>query len=171
MPQNQPDSTVLRDSLTREVTNDAYAISQQIFKGQEPDVARVDNEELDTRYYQAILNDDRRYLMSEAARDPSQFMASMQRLIDDQRAFMPPGSELDQQGKLPQAAKANVPLPKPPQEALPQPIDPNAPPPPSAPPVPPSAPSAAGLVPPPSPPSIKPGTVPNVTGNAIPPAG
>jgi len=170
VPQSQTDTEALRNSLTREVTNDAYSIGQQIFKGQEPDVARQSNQQVDDRYHQAITTGDRSYLMAEAARDPSQFLASMQRLIDDGRAYMPPGTELEQPQKLPQAAKPNVPLPKVPEQAFPQQIDPNAPPLPQALPAP-TPPPPSGLAGAPNPPSINPGTVPNVTGNAIPPAG
>jgi len=113
MPPSQTDTEALRNSLTREVTNDAYAISAQIFKGQEPDVARVSNEQLDQRYRQAFLSNDRSYLMQEAGRDPAQFMASMERL----GVTMPAGQELSQDPKLPKEAKANVPLPKPPESA------------------------------------------------------
>jgi len=157
----QTDTEALRNSLTREVTNDAYAISSQIFKGQEPDVARQTNEQVDQRYQQAINKGDRQYLMSEAARDPAQFMASMQRLIDAGQAYMPPGTELDRQPKLPQAAKPNVPLPSPPEQSFPQALEAGAPVP--------SAPGPAAAQPPIAPPTITPGTVPNVTSNVPPP--
>jgi hypothetical protein len=107
------DTEALRNSLTREVTNDAYAISSQIFKGQEPDVARVSNEQVDARYRQAFATNDRTYLQQEAVRDPVQFMASMQRL----GVTMPAGQEITPDPKLPKDAKANVPLPKPPESA------------------------------------------------------
>src|SRR5215831_19725240 len=122
----QTDTEALRNSLTREVTNDAYAISSQIFKGQEPDVARQTNEQVDQRYQQAINTGDRQYLMAEASRDPAQFLASMQRLIEAGQAYMPPGSELTQQPKLPQAAKPDVPLPTVPQHAFPATVQPSA---------------------------------------------
>jgi len=109
----QTDTEALRNSLTREVTNDAYAISSQIFKGQEPDVARVSNDQVDERYRQAFLKGDRGYLQQEAVRDPVQFLASMDRL----GVTMPPGQEITSDPKLPAAAKANVPLPKPPESA------------------------------------------------------
>jgi hypothetical protein len=109
----QTDTEALRNSLTREVTNDAYAISSQIFKGQEPDVARVSNEQVDARYRQAFSTNDRSYLQQEAVRDPVQFMASMQRL----GVTMPAGQEITPDPKLPKDAKANVPLPKPPESA------------------------------------------------------
>jgi hypothetical protein len=109
----QTDTEALRNSLTREVTNDAYAISSQIFKGQEPDVARVSNEQVDARYRQAFASNDRGYLQQEAVRDPVQFMASMQRL----GVTMPAGQEITPDPKLPKDAKANVPLPKPPESA------------------------------------------------------
>lgn len=144
LPQKS-DTEVIRDAVTREVTNDAYAISGQIFKGQEPDVSRVSNDQLDARYRQAFVTNDRNYLMAEAARDPVQFLASMQRL----GVQMPPGQEIESQPKLPTAAKPNVPLPKPPAQALPTPVDPNAPvtpPPQVAPPAPVPAPAAPTLV-------------------------
>ena len=171
MPQ-QSETEAIRDSLTREVTNDAYAISSAIFKGQEPDVARVTNEQLDLRYQQAIMKGDRQYLMAEAARDPTQFLASMQRLIEAGQAYMPPGSHLEQQPKLPQSAKPNVPLPAPPPLAFPQSFEPGAPAPPAA--LPGGMPSAVqpALTPTATPPTINPGTVPNVTTNpgALPPS-
>ena len=107
---------LLRDSLTREASNDAYAIAQQIFKGPQPDVSRVSNEQLDQRYRQAFATDDRQYLGQEATRDPAQFMAAMQRL----GVQMPPGQELSPEPALPKTAKANVPVPKPPESALQQ---------------------------------------------------
>jgi len=107
---------LLRDSLTREASNDAYAIAQQIFKGPQPDVSRVSNEQLDERYRQAFASDDRQYLGQEATRDPAQFMAAMQRL----GVQMPAGQELQPEPALPKTAKANVPVPKPPESALPQ---------------------------------------------------
>src|SRR5215467_5081685 len=164
----QTDTEALRNSLTREVTNDAYAISSQIFKGQEPDVARQTNEQVDQRYQQAINTGDRQYLMSEASRDPAQFMASMQRLIDAGQAYMPPGTELDRQPKLPQAAKPNVPLPSAPEQAFPQALEAGAPVP-FAPGPPAAAPSPMGSPLAPPPPTITPGTVPNVTSNVPPP--
>jgi hypothetical protein len=107
--QNNPqDPDVLRDSLTREVTNDAYAIAGQIFKGPHSDVSRVSNEQLDERYRQAFLSEDRGYLMAEASRDPAQFLAAMERL----GVSMPPGEELQPDPPLPKAAKSNAPIPK-----------------------------------------------------------
>src|SRR5262252_6717022 len=105
MPQ-QSDTELLRDSMTREVSNDAYAIASQIFKGPEPDISRVSNQQLDQRYHQAILSNDHQYLQQEATRDPAQFMASMERLLADGRAQMPPGEEIQPEPPLPKAAKS-----------------------------------------------------------------
>lgn len=160
MPQQPTDTQQLRDAVTREVTNDAYAISGQIFKGQEPDVSRVSNDQLDQRYRQAFMSNDRTYLMAEAARDPVQFLASMQRL----GVQMPPGQELESQPRLPTAAKPNVPLPKPPDQALPQPVDPNAPTPP-----PPVAPPAPAPAPAPAAPTLASGTLAPMTAQPAPP--
>jgi len=152
--------TLIRNALTREASNDAYSIAQDVFKGTMPDVSRVSNEQLDARYHQAILTGDRQYLQAEAARDPAQFMASMKRLIDDGRAVMPPDKPLEPQPALPQAAKANVPVPKPPagaqaptfaqpdQVPAPQPALPMPPAPaPLAPPPPMPAPPPPGVIP------------------------
>jgi len=112
MPQ-QSDTEMLRDSMTREVSNDAYAIASQIFKGPEPDVGRVSNQQVDDRYRQAFMTNDRNYLQQEATRDPAQFLAAMQRI----GVTMPPGQELSPDPPLPKSAKANVPVPKVPQQA------------------------------------------------------
>jgi len=106
---------VLRDSLTREVTNDAYAIAGQIFKGPHSDVSRVSNEQLDERYRQAFMREDRGYLMAEASRDPAQFLAAMERL----GVSMPPGEELQPDPPLPKAAKSAAPIPKAPTATQP----------------------------------------------------
>jgi hypothetical protein len=114
--QNNPqDPDVLRDSLTREVTNDAYAIAGQIFKGPHSDVSRVSNEQLDERYRQAFMREDRGYLMAEASRDPAQFLAAMERL----GVSMPPGEELQPNPPLPKAAKSAAPIPKAPTATQP----------------------------------------------------
>jgi len=157
---NPSEVEVLRNSLTREASNDAYSIAQDVFKGTMPDVSRVSNEQLDARYHQAILTGDRQYLQAEAARDPAQFMASMKRLIDDGRAVMPPEKPLETQPALPQAAKANVPVPKPPEGAQPQQFaqPEQVPAPQPALPMPPAP--AAPLAPPPMPAPPPPGVLP-----------
>jgi|SRR5215831_2926967 len=155
MPQ-QSDTEMLRDSMTREVSNDAYAIASQIFKGPEPDVGRVSNQQLDDRYRQAFSQNDRQYLQQEATRDPAQFLASMQRL----GVTMPPGQELQSEPPLPKAAKANVPVPKTPPQAQ-QPTFSTADEVPSQPlaaPVPPPAVSPVPLQPAAPPPGVMPGT-------------
>lgn len=115
MPQ-QSDTELLRDSMTREVSNDAFSIASQIFKGAEPDVARVSTQQLDDRYRQAFMSNDRQYLQQEATRDPAQFLSAMQRL----GVTMPPGQELQPEPPLPKSAKSTAPVPKPPAQALQQ---------------------------------------------------
>jgi hypothetical protein len=146
---NPQDPTVLRDSLTREVTNDAYSIASQIFKGPHEDVARVSNEQLDARYRQAFMSEDRGYLMAEASRDPAQFLAAMERL----GVSMPPGEEIQPDPPLPKAAKSAAPIPKAPAATQPTTYDtPEAVPPPALPAPPPGAPAAMPpMVLPPSP--------------------
>src|SRR5215831_19608879 len=113
---NPQDPEALRNALTREVTTDAYNIAGQIFRGPQGDVSRVSNDQLDERYRQAFLSNDRQYLMQEAVRDPTQFLAAMERL----GVSMPAGEQLPTEPALPQAAKSNVPVPKPHPEAQPQ---------------------------------------------------
>lgn len=119
MAQNPQDPEALRNSLTREVTTDAYNIAGQIFRGPQPDVAHVNNDELDQRYLQAIHTDDRQYLMSEAARDPTQFLNSIARLSDAGKIFVPPDAGIPQEPPLPPGARSNVPIPQPHPDALP----------------------------------------------------
>lgn len=105
---NQTDPEAIRNSLTREVTNDAATIAGQIFRGPQPDVAHVSNDQLDAHYRQAFTSGDRQFLMQEATRDPIQFLASMDRL----GVTMPPGQELQNDQPLPRGAKPNVDIPK-----------------------------------------------------------
>jgi hypothetical protein len=159
---SQPDTEILRNSLTREVTNDAYAISNQVFKQPDGDIARVSNDQIDERYHQAILNGDRPYLMQEAGRDPAQFMESMNRLIASGKAVMPPDKPVPTDPPLPRDARSNAPIPKPPEGAV-QPMfqSPQEVPPSTAPAVPTPPPSvtpspmgAPVPMPPPAPPSL-----------------
>jgi hypothetical protein len=134
---NQTDPEVIRNSLTREVTNDASVISSQIFRGPALDTSHVTNQQLDDHYRQAFQANDRQFLMDEATRDPVQFMASMDRL----GVTMPPDKPLPPNQPLPPGARPNVSLPKPSESALqqqfstpqevppPQPAAPVAPPP------------------------------------------
>lgn len=105
--------------MTREVSNDSYAIAQQVFgQGQQPDVARMSNQQIDDRYMQAVQNGDRDYLSSEAVRDPRQFLESMQRLHTAGRISVPPDQALEPQPPLPRPAQAAAPVPQPPPQTL-----------------------------------------------------
>jgi hypothetical protein len=119
VPGNQTDPEAIRDSMTREVTSDAYNIAGQIFKGPQGDVSRVSNDQLDAHYRQAFVSNDREFLMQEAGRDPAQFLASMNRL----GVTMPPGEEVPQDAPLPRGARSDVPIPKPHEAAQPQTFD------------------------------------------------
>jgi hypothetical protein len=113
------EAELLRDSMTREVSNDSYAIAQQIFgQGQQPDVTRMSNQQIDDRYFQAVQNGDRDYLSSEAVRDPRQFLESMQRLHSAGRISVPPDQALEPQPPLPKPAQAAAPVPQPPPQVL-----------------------------------------------------
>jgi hypothetical protein len=117
--QNPQDPEALRNALTREVTTDAYNIAGQIFRGPQPDVSHVNNDALDQRYLQAINTNDRQYLMSEAARDPTQFLSSMGRLHEAGKIMVPPDAGIPQEPPLPPGARSDVPIPKPPEQSLP----------------------------------------------------
>jgi hypothetical protein len=113
------EAELLRDSMTREVSNDSYAIAQQLFgQGQQPDVARLSNQQIDDRYFQAVQSGDRDYLQSEATRDPRQFLESMQRLHDAGRIMVPADQALEPQPPLPKPAQAAAPVPQPPPQTL-----------------------------------------------------
>jgi hypothetical protein len=167
--QNNPqDPTVLRDSMTREVTNDAYNIAGQIFKGPQGDVSRVSNEQLDERYRQAFQTNDRGYLMQEAARDPAQFLAAVDRI----GVQMPPGEEIQKDPPLPAAAKSAAPIPKPPAGVQPTTFDTHTDvPAPPALPAPPMPPGPVAAPPPPMlmPPSVAPAPLQAPVAPAIPP--
>jgi len=153
----ETDSSTLRDALTREVTSDAYVIAGQIFKTPDGDIARVSNDQLDERYRQAFITNDRNYLMAEAGRDPAQFLASMQRL----GVQMPPGQEVQPEAPLPRTARSNAPIPKAPPSAVQQlfPTPQEVP----TPPLP--QPSVVGA--PPVPVSVPPLVVPPATGGGL----
>ena len=124
-----PSSEVLRlqQEITREVNNDAQHIANSVFGkvGNMPDMARVPDSTLDSRYRMAYLNNDRPYLVSEAQRDPEQFIEVSRRL-----GVKLPG-EVDQAQPV-QPAMPSQPAMPPPQ---PSPLTPMAMPAPVSPPV------------------------------------
>ena len=113
MPQKS-EAELLRDSMTREVSNDAYHIATQIFAQPQPDMARMSNDQVDARYRQAFESNDREYLSKEAVRDPRQFLESMHRL----GVSMPPDQSVPAQPPLPRPAQAAAPVPQPPPQTL-----------------------------------------------------
>ncbi len=145
MVERRSDVEIVRDQLTREVTNDAAVIASQVFRRPEPDVARVTNDQIDARYRRAFAENDRQYLISEAQRDPQQFFAATQRL----GIVLYPNQPLDQPVQPPRTAQTRAPLPAPPPNVLPQtaplPLPAQPPTQPSVPPVP------EGAIPPPAP--------------------
>jgi len=143
--EKRSDVEIVRDQLTREVTNDAYSIADDIFRRPEPDVARMTNDQIDARYRQAYQAGDRQYLISEAQRDPRQFLEATQRL----GVQMPSEQPLEPQLALPRQAQGAAPLP-------PQAQPPLAPPPPPviAPPTPLAMPGSIATPGQPVPPSV-----------------
>lgn len=80
--------TKLQSEITNEVHRDAEHLSTAVFgqKNTQPDLARVDNSLLDTRYRTAYQKQDRQWLLAEAQRDPLQFLEVSQRI----GAYIPP---------------------------------------------------------------------------------
>jgi hypothetical protein len=112
----ETDAQNLQVELAREVTKDAAVLAEQIFSMPEPDVKRVTDEDIELRYRQAFLQNDRGYLMSEAQRDPTQFMKAVARL----GVQMPGEKPVTLEPPLPTRARSNVRIPAPPPSALPQ---------------------------------------------------
>jgi hypothetical protein len=77
---------------------------------------RVSDADIDARYRQAFEAQDRGYLMSEAQRDPQQFLAAVGRL----GVQMPGDQPLKQEAPLPTRARSRVDIPAPPPSVLPQ---------------------------------------------------
>jgi|SRR5262245_8240277 len=115
MAERRSDVEIVRDQLTREVTNDAVVIAGQVFRRPEPDVTRVSNDQIDERYRRAFMENDRQYLIGEAQRDPQQFLAATGRL----GVVMPPDKPLEQPVSPPKPAQTRAPLPAPPPSTLP----------------------------------------------------
>jgi len=113
--EKRSDVEIVRDQITREVTNDAYDIAGDIFRQPEPDVARVSNDQIDARYRRAFEEGDRKYLLSEAQRDPRQFLEATKRL-----GVSLPTEPIVPEEPLPRLAQAAAPLPLPPPSAVQQ---------------------------------------------------
>ena len=118
----QDEVSQLRDEITHEVNADSEHLAHQIFprKGKQPDMARVPQGTIESHYRQAYLNQDRKYLLSEAQRDPDQFIEVSRRIgvklpeeIGQDQAVASP--------TLPQPAPPAAPatLPMPPSVPLP----------------------------------------------------
>jgi len=115
-PQNEV--LKLQDEITREVNTDAEHIATSVFGkvGAQPDMQKVTDEQLNARYREAYLNNDRSWLVQEAQRDPDQFIKVARRI-----GVMKPeevGQSLPQVAPLPPQplppVAAPVPLPPPP---------------------------------------------------------
>jgi hypothetical protein len=121
MAEKRSDVQIVRDQLTREVSNDAAVIAGQVFRQPEPDVARVSNAQIDARYARAFEENDRAYLIAEAQRDPKQFLEATQRL----GVVLPPDKPVEQPAPLPKPAQPRIQPPEPPPSVMPQtmPID------------------------------------------------
>jgi hypothetical protein len=79
---DQHELVQLRDEITHEVNTDAAHLAEAVFGkiGDQPDIGRVSNEQLDATYRRAYQRDDRAWLQGEARRDPEQFLKVAQRL-------------------------------------------------------------------------------------------
>jgi hypothetical protein len=139
---NDHELVQLQQEITDEVHKDAEHLSKAVFgsPNSQPDLSRVSTEILDARYRQAYTNNDRAWLLSEARRDPLQFVEVSNRL----GVVIPPPAPAT---PPPFAPPVPVAAPAPPTAAAPPPG--MALPPPIAPQPPPVAP--APLAPPPAP--------------------
>ena len=141
--------------IANEIKRDAKPIADGVFGNNalHPDMASVSNQELDQMYRQAYLNNDRKFLMQEAQRDPQQFIDVTDRIgVQDPPTDMqgnPIQPQADQevvadqlQQQALQNAAQSAPVPTPPAvgavppvaavaapAALPPPMPPAAPPP------------------------------------------
>jgi hypothetical protein len=72
----------LRDEITKEVNADASHIAKSVFGevADMPDTARISDERLDEIYRRAYARGDRQWLLSEAQRDPLQFIKVARRI-------------------------------------------------------------------------------------------
>ena len=72
----------LQDEITNEVNADAQHIATSVFgkPGNMPDMQKMTDQELDSKYRNAYLNGDRQWLVQESQRDPNQFEKVIQRL-------------------------------------------------------------------------------------------
>jgi hypothetical protein len=72
----------LQDDITREVNADAAHLARTVFgkPGDQPDLARVSDEQLASTYRRAYQTGDRKFLVSEAQRDPEQFLRVAEQL-------------------------------------------------------------------------------------------
>lgn len=79
-PQNEV--LKLQDEITHEVNTDAQHLATSVFGkvGGQPDMQRVTDEQLDSRYRQAYTNNDREWLTQESQRDPDQFIKVARRI-------------------------------------------------------------------------------------------
>jgi hypothetical protein len=110
-PQNEV--LKLQDEITREVNTDAEHIATSVFGkvGTQPDVQKVTDDQLNSRYRQAYLTNDRAWLTQEAQRDPDQFIKVARRI-----GVMKPeelGQVLPQQPPQPPPPPPPVPAPAP----------------------------------------------------------
>lgn len=107
---NQGELVQLRDEVTHEVNTDAEHLATSIFgdRADQPDMARMPNEQIDALYRAAYQRQDRPFLQAEARRDPEQFLKVTQRL----GVSLPPPTPPPVPGPLPTPALA-PPLPAP----------------------------------------------------------
>jgi hypothetical protein len=128
-----PTSEVLRlqEEITREVNKDAEHLATSVFgaRGSQPDIKRVDDDMIETAYRKAYESGNRKWLVSEAQRDPEQFVNVSRKIgvtLPDEQAppAMPPAAaplpmagpitpQLSQTQPLPTAAAPGPTLPPP----------------------------------------------------------
>ncbi len=97
--------SMLREEITKEVNGDAEVLADQVFREQRPDLSHVANDQYDAAVMQKLLAGDRSWLQQEAQRDPNQFIASRDRLIESGKVIDP---SKPQTYKTPEEAAQNA---------------------------------------------------------------
>lgn len=100
----------LQQEITDEVSRDAEHIAGSIFGNvdNQPDLARVSDEQLVNTYRRAYQNGDRQFLQAEARRDPNQFLKIADKLGVQRQPPQPAGPP---QASLPPPMPVPVPAP------------------------------------------------------------
>jgi hypothetical protein len=131
VPPGKNDIVQLQDEITKEINGDAAILARGIFgdTANHPDAQSVSTDQLDALYrskYQSGTPADRDWLVSEAQRDPDQFL----KVADRIGVVMPPAPNPVQPAPPANPPPQVAPAPVPTAVAAPPPVAPPVPPPP-----------------------------------------